>query len=422
MSKIYILNTTMTSSVYIEMMKLIRLPSSSYYENCCTLVTPKNLGSIFVLNKVDNFFICGREIQKESVISHIKNRFNIDSKNIIVIEIPHYKDFDFITEKYGIKKGTIKTLQINDVQYYSDEYYMDLCYEFFYTFVKPLYPELTKPDIKILEEMNGFLHIKNSIYKTISDELFKYKFYQKPQIFDNNLEKLFTIGFGGSIIFEHCMSRQYRTKFNLHANKIIDLNMSNRYINFLERSKFAFGLFYDDKNNTCYVIKKVCKNLKENFSYKIDNRQYSYLNCINVPNWLYNTPPEKLDIKRILSIKNVDVRTLAIKKIGMEKLMLYGRVIDSWKNYPENEWWKKSEYKLIDMHDFVPPRKKVSFRTNKTLKLNNVKYAPFLCMKNQTTSVYHLEGVSPECKTLYDAIKMRYNELNIKDYDIKDIK
>ena len=43
-------------------------------------------------------------------------------------------------------------------------------------------------------------------------------------------------------------------------------------------------------------------------------------------------------------------------------------------------------------------------------------------MKNQTTGVYHLEGIHPRCKTLYDALKMRYNGLDIKNYDIRDIK
>lgn len=49
-------------------------------------------------------------------------------------------------------------------------------------------------------------------------------------------------------------------------------------------------------------------------------------------------------------------------------------------------------------------------------------YAPYLYMKNQTTGVYHLEGIHPSSKTLYDAIKIRYNGLNIKDFEIKDIK
>ena len=31
-------------------------------------------------------------------------------------------------------------------------------------------------------------------------------------------------------------------------------------------------------------------------------------------------------------------------------------IIDSYENYPENESWIKSEYKLIDMHKIVPPK------------------------------------------------------------------
>ena len=56
------------------------------------------------------------------------------------------------------------------------------------------------------------------------------------------------------------------------------------------------------------------------------------------------------------------------------------------------------------------------------VKYKPVKYAPFLYMKNQTTGVYHLEGIHPNCKTLYDAIKMRYRDLDLPNYEIKDIK
>ena len=80
--------------------------------------------------------------------------------------------------------------------------------------------------------------------------------------------------------------------------------------------------------------------------------------------------------------------------------------------------WAKSEYKIIDMSDI----KLAKVVSNIGRPLEFFEYAPYLYMKNQTTGVYHLEGLHPRCKTLYDAIKMRYNGLNIKDYDIKDIK
>ncbi len=98
-----------------------------------------------------------------------------------------------------------------------------------------------------------------------------------------------------------------------------------------------------------------------------------------------------------------------------------GIIIDTYENYPENEWWAKSEYKLIDMKNVIPPTELRDEFLNET-KYKPVKYAPFLCMKNQTTGVYHLEGVSPKCKNLYDALKMRYKDLNLPEYDIKDIK
>ncbi len=425
--KVYILNTTMTSSVYIRMMQLLNVITEHYtYERSnCILVKHSNLDTIFYNKNIDIFLICGREIQKGYVITYIQTKFKIKNKDIIVINIPHYNDFESIMQKNGFTNDKILSLQKdNDLleNSYSDDYFTDLCYEFFYTFVKPIYPDLPKPKVKILEKMNGFLHIKNSIYKTISDKIYQRRFYKKPQIFDNKLKRFFSTGFGGLNIYKNGIINTPRRKLNLFLDKDIDFTAFDRYIDFLERSKYVFGLYYEDRNNTCYVIKRASYDLKEDFSYKIDNRQYSYMNCINVPNWLYNTPADKLDIKRILSIKNVDVRTLGIKKLGIVNLIQYGKITDSCENYPENEWWAKSEYKLVDMHDFVPPIKTISAETKTVLKINPVKYAPFLCMKNQTTGEYHLEGVSPDCKNLYDALKMRYKSLNLPAYEIKDIK
>jgi galactitol-specific phosphotransferase system IIC component len=44
-----------------------------------------------------------------------------------------------------------------------------------------------------------------------------------------------------------------------------------------------------------------------------------------------------------------------------------------------------------------------------------VKFAPHLKMLNQTTGVWHVEAVSPRCRSLQDAIKERFRgrELNI---------
>ena len=96
-----------------------------------------------------------------------------------------------------------------------------------------------------------------------------------------------------------------------------------------------------------------------------------------------------------------------------------GKIIDTFENYPDNELWAKSEYKLIDMKKILIKRYS---NNNKTVRTSKYNYAPFLCMKNQTTGEYHLEGVSPDCKNLYDALKMRYKGLNLPEYDFKEIK
>lgn len=429
--KFYILNTKMTSSVYIRMMQLLNVLTSSYsYDRKnCILVEHNNLDTISYNKNIDTFLICGEELSKGYVITYIKIRFKLKSKDIIVIDIPHYKDFENIMKEYGFQDDIMKLLQVNyaaDCDFVNsichDEYCRDLCNEFYYTFVKPLYPDLTKPKIKIFEKMDGFLHIKNSVYKTISDKIFEHRFFKEPIILDFRIRRNFSAGFGGLSIYGNSIINIPRRKLNLYQDKKIDFNVYDRYLNFLDRSKYIFGLYYNDENNTCYVIKRANNDLKKDFSYKIDNRQYSYMDYINVPNWLYNTPADKLDIKRIIRLENVDIRALAIKKIGITKLIQHGKIKDSWENYPENEWWAKSEYKLIDMHSIVPPIKTISVNTGRILRTTHLNYAPYLCMKNQTTGEYHLEGVSPECRDLYDALKMRYKGLNLPSYEIQNIK
>ena len=107
--------------------------------------------------------------------------------------------------------------------------------------------------------------------------------------------------------------------------------------------------------------------------------------------------------------------------MGLENFLNLADVVDTYKNYPENDWWAKSEYKLVNMKNMIA--KIVEKEANGKLRqIYYYDYAPFLYMKNQTTGVYHLEGIHPSCKTLYDALKMRYNGLDIKNYDIRDIK
>lgn len=128
------------------------------------------------------------------------------------------------------------------------------------------------------------------------------------------------------------------------------------------------------------------------------------LNGVNVPEYLAITPESKLDIEFFKKEKNADIKAEFIKKYGIDRMKSIGKIIDSYKNYSENQWWIKSKYELIDMNSIF----------------SSINYAPFLNMKNQTTGTYHLEGVDPSCKTIEDALKFRHN--NRKNYVTKLIK
>ena len=114
------------------------------------------------------------------------------------------------------------------------------------------------------------------------------------------------------------------------------------------------------------------------------------LNGVRVPEWLATTHSSKIDIKRYNDISNADVKMEFLRKVGVERMLSMGKKIDSYKNYNE-EWWTKSEYELYDMAKLFI----------------GVPFAPHLKMLNQTTKVWHVEAVSPECRNLEAAIKER---------------
>lgn len=114
------------------------------------------------------------------------------------------------------------------------------------------------------------------------------------------------------------------------------------------------------------------------------------LNGVVVPQWLAEEHSAKIDISRINEIKNADVKAEFVRKIGVERLLSIGKKVDDYTKY-DNEWWNKSEYELWDM----------------AVLFEGIEYAPHVKMLNQTTGIWHVEAVSPECHTLEDAINER---------------
>ena len=128
------------------------------------------------------------------------------------------------------------------------------------------------------------------------------------------------------------------------------------------------------------------------------------LNGVRVPEWLAVTPDRDLDINRYNEIDNADVKAEFVRKVGIERFLSKGKLIDTYDAYDKkkHEWWYKSEYELWDMSNMF----------------DGLDYAPYLKMQNQSTQVWHMEAVSPECRTIEAAIKERFGG---RDFIIKAI-
>lgn len=117
------------------------------------------------------------------------------------------------------------------------------------------------------------------------------------------------------------------------------------------------------------------------------------LNGTRVPKWLALAGYADLNVNQFTRIRNAEVRTEFVRKFGVERMLeTHGSQLDTFKNYNE-KWWTKSEYELWDMNTVF----------------EGVDYAPHLKMRNATTGIWHVEAVAPNCKTLNDAIKDRFN-------------
>jgi hypothetical protein len=129
------------------------------------------------------------------------------------------------------------------------------------------------------------------------------------------------------------------------------------------------------------------------------------LNGVRVPQYLAETPAEQIDISLYNQEKNADVKAEFLRKVGVERFIAAGEVKDSYEKYPktkEYSWWHKSQYQLIDMASIFV----------------NIPYVPYLKMLNQTTGIWHMEAVSPACKTISAALKERFGG---RDFTIEAI-
>jgi hypothetical protein len=104
------------------------------------------------------------------------------------------------------------------------------------------------------------------------------------------------------------------------------------------------------------------------------------LNGVMVTKELVETPADKLDPQIILKETNAEIRREIVRKIGVERLVqkLGAKTLD-----------KKGSYELLN------------------IDLGENRIRPYLKMLNPSVGTYHIEGVSPECRTIEQALNWR---------------
>jgi len=122
-----------------------------------------------------------------------------------------------------------------------------------------------------------------------------------------------------------------------------------------------------------------------------DIKLYS-IHGVQVPEWLVETPAEKLDANKIKDIQNAEVRREFVRKIGVERIYeaLGGKTLDSEVvSINDGTGMKEIKYELV------------------TLTFGDKRDRPYLKMINPSIDTYHLEGVPPNTKTVREALKWR---------------
>ena len=421
MADIYIINSETPKDIVLELQQLDA-------DNNYLVLKSKTAKSI--LMEVDTYK------QNRLIYKEIENRKNEIFGKFLQSK---YGDFPKIND---FKKNLFqKTFEPNKL---TNQEIEDLCLEFYENFISTnsrrlkKYPEA--PKVIIREELYwwlntdwnsgslGYKQIVDNLMKNIDKEIRTDDLWSFPFIDPLHINKRYGAlinrnhNFGGIIHYGRFNRRIYEINF-----RNAKLNSKNqKFWDWYQKTWDVVAMYYDKSTNTCHVIKKPDEwKIEDNDTkmyYRYGNKEKFFFGRLEVPKWLYTTPAEELKPEDYFLLTNADVKAEFVKKIGINRLVDLGTVLDSYENYPDNEMWAKSEYKIIDMCKIIPPRQILDYWGNQRGIEKPFAYAPFLYMKNQTTGVYHLEGLHPRCKTLYDALKMRYNGLNIQNFEIKDIK
>lgn len=378
-----------------------------------------------------HYFSADNLSEAEACLNEIENTENSDywSKYDAMPDLPRCKEFNEYLKQIILEPNKLSPLEMQALCFEAQKWFPYTAKEGFACNFESVYFYVHRPekcyDLKnIWEELvniiDRYTQTKNNIkpwvfpdddFNPVINFGLKFHFINMQNIYNTSLCGAFNMKFYKLIYY-----------FDFLGIEIKDSRLKE-FWDFYKRTLNVYSITAVNEagKNVFYILPKPDEIFMKNEIMHYTYGSNCYCDGTNVEKWLYAADGKNLKLSDFDKIKNADYRSIFIKKAGIEKFIRRGEIVDTWENYPGDEWRAKSEYKLIDMRKvfFIYIR---TSRSGRVLESKNYDYAPFLYMKNQTTGEYHLEGVSPDCKNLDDALNMRYKNLNLPDYEVKDIK
>ena len=163
------------------------------------------------------------------------------------------------------------------------------------------------------------------------------------------------------------------------------------------------GGWYLPYENICWVSERPCVlrlnsrdrlhcDIGPALEYPDGWRVYALNGVVMKPDYVL-TPSSSLEPDVVLREPNAEIRRELLRKIGVSRMVGYGRVID-----------RRGNYQLIDM--------------SPVFRGSGIGYAPYLLMPSASIDgVQHLEGVSPDCRTVEQAINWRASQVTAEPWD-----
>lgn len=127
-------------------------------------------------------------------------------------------------------------------------------------------------------------------------------------------------------------------------------------------------------------------------SFRDDYSLYSFWGR-RVPEEWATKSADEMTTEEFASIRNVEQRSVYLRKMGIEKMESLGRKLDVDTS--------PNEYALIDLQE----------------EIGADRAAPYLFMTNPSTGARHAEAVSHECQTVADAINWRAHQDRAKNWN-----